>query len=70
LAQLFDRIYRALAPGGVFVFDLAEPGQVTTGNIAKGFSEGKDWIVLVEKTEDRDLATLMRRIVTFRKIGE
>ncbi len=70
LARLFDRIYRALVPGGVLVFDLAEPGQVTTGNIAKGFSEGEDWIVLVEKTEDRDRATLMRRIVTLRQIGD
>ncbi|MEP0909677.1 class I SAM-dependent methyltransferase [Leptolyngbya sp. ST-U4] len=26
LTQLFDRIYSALTPGGVFLFDIAEPG--------------------------------------------
>lgn len=70
LVQLFRRIYNALVPGGVFIFDIAEPGQVTQENTAKGFTEGKDWIVLVEKKEDRDRATLSRRIITLRKVGE
>ncbi len=70
LGRLFDRIYRTLTPGGIFIFDLAEPGQISVGTTAKGFSEGKDWAVLVEKVEDREQATLMRRIVTFRQIGE
>jgi SAM-dependent methyltransferase len=70
LVQLFHRIYDALTPGGVFVFDIAEPGQVTQGTITKGFSEGKDWVVLVEKQEDREQRTLTRRITTFRKVGE
>jgi SAM-dependent methyltransferase len=68
LVQLFQRIYQALSPGGVFVFDVAEPGQITSGDTMKGFTEGTDWIVLVEKQEDRKSSTLMRRIVTFRKI--
>ncbi|MEC4815598.1 MAG: class I SAM-dependent methyltransferase [Scytonema sp. PMC 1069.18] len=29
LGQLFHRIYDAIAPGGVFIFEIAEPGQVT-----------------------------------------
>lgn len=70
LVQLFDRIYNALAPGGVFIFDIAEPGQVMSGTTVKGFTEGKDWIVLVEKEEDRELSTLTRRIITLRKAGE
>ncbi len=70
LVQLFRRIYDALTPGGVFVFDIAKPGQVTQGTITKGFSEGKDWVVLVEKQEDREQGTLTRRITTFRKVGE
>ena len=52
------------------IFDIAEPGQVPTGTTTKGFAEGKDWVVLVEKTEDKDRSRLMRRIVTFRQIGE
>ncbi|NJM71165.1 MAG: class I SAM-dependent methyltransferase [Scytonema sp. RU_4_4] len=70
LLQLFHRIYSALTPGGVFIFDIAEPGQVTPENITKGFSEGKDWVVLVEKEEDREQQMLTRRIMTFRKVGE
>lgn len=31
LVRLFRRVYDALAPGGVFVFDIAEPGQVSQG---------------------------------------
>ncbi|MDJ0724202.1 MAG: class I SAM-dependent methyltransferase [Prochloraceae cyanobacterium] len=70
LIKLFDRIDRALIPGGVFIFDIVEPGQVKTGQISQGFREGKDWIVLVEKEEDREKNILNRRIITFRKIGE
>ncbi|HEY9623283.1 MAG TPA: hypothetical protein V6C78_23195, partial [Crinalium sp.] len=29
-----------------------------------------DWIVLVEKEEDQDQSTLIRRIITLRKVGE
>jgi SAM-dependent methyltransferase len=68
LVRLFRRVYDALAPGGVFVFDVAEPGQVARGTTTRGFSEGEDWVVLVEKEEDR--GTLTRRITTFRKAGE
>ncbi|MBW4632282.1 MAG: hypothetical protein KME30_10375 [Iphinoe sp. HA4291-MV1] len=35
-----------------------------------GFTEGKDWVVLVEKKEDLEQETLTRRIITFRKVGE
>ncbi|MGF1569245.1 MAG: class I SAM-dependent methyltransferase [Nodosilinea sp.] len=70
LIQLFERIYNALAPGGVFVFDIAEPGQVIDGKRVKSFTEGKDWIVLVEKEEDQEKLVLSRRIVTLRKVGE
>jgi SAM-dependent methyltransferase len=70
LIQLFERIYTALAPGGVFIFDIAEPGQVMEGNRVKSFAEGKDWIVLVEKEEDREKSVLSRRIITLRKVGE
>jgi SAM-dependent methyltransferase len=70
LLQLFHRIYSALTPGGVFIFDIAEPGQVPQGLPTKGFTQGEDWVVLVEKEEDRELGTLTRRIITFRKVGE
>ena len=70
LSQLFHRIYDSLAPGGLFIFDLAEPGQVPLTTPTRSFTEGKDWVVLVEKTEDLERATLTRRIVTFRQVGD
>ncbi|MBE9004916.1 class I SAM-dependent methyltransferase [Fortiea sp. LEGE XX443] len=70
LIQLFGRIYQALMPGGVFIFDIAEVGQVAQGNTTQKFTEGKDWVVLVEKEEQRSQNILTRRIITFRKVGE
>ncbi|BAY10884.1 class I SAM-dependent methyltransferase [Calothrix sp. NIES-2098] len=67
--NLFQRIYSALTPGGVCIFDIAEPGQVTQG-ITKGFTEGQDWVVLVEKEENPEQNLLKRRIITFRQVGE
>ncbi|MEQ9554033.1 MAG: class I SAM-dependent methyltransferase [Coleofasciculus sp. G3-WIS-01] len=70
LIQLFYRIYNALEPGGVFIFDIVEPGQVAPGIPSQGFTEGEDWVVLVEKLEDREQELLTRRIITFRKVGK
>jgi SAM-dependent methyltransferase len=68
LINLFLRVYDALNPGGIFVFDLAEPGQVPTGSMARAFTEGDGWMVAVEKHEDRKHAILTRRIITFTKV--
>lgn len=70
LVQLFHRVYNALTPGGVFIFDILEKGQVPQGTTIKGFTQGKDWVVLVEKEEDQEQITLTRRITSFRKVGE
>lgn len=68
LLPLFQRIYQALTPGGVLIFDIAEPGQVS--GTTQGFVEGTDWTVLVEKEEDQTQKILTRRIITFRQQGE
>jgi SAM-dependent methyltransferase len=70
LNDLFQRIYRALIPGGIFIFDVVTPGQVPAGEVVKNFTQGQDWIVLVEKQEDLNRQILTRRIITFRQIGE
>ena len=69
LNRLFRRVYGALRPGGVFVFDLLGPGQAS-GGPARGFSTGPDWAVLNEKVEDAGRGTMERRITSFRKVGE
>ncbi|VEP16288.1 Methyltransferase type 11 [Hyella patelloides LEGE 07179] len=66
LTVLFERIYKSLILGGVFIFDILEP--LATG-ITQGFKEGEDWIVLFEKEEDREQKKLTRRIITLRKEG-
>lgn len=68
--RLFRRVYDALVPGGIFVFDVLGPGQVPPGTRAKGFSVGKDWAVLSEREEDAGRGTMERRIVGFRRVGE
>jgi SAM-dependent methyltransferase len=68
LEELFRRIYQALAPGGVFIFDVVVPGHAAPGEIVKSFTEGQDWIVLVEKQEDPIQQLLTRRIITLRQV--
>jgi SAM-dependent methyltransferase len=68
--RVFRRVHDALAPGGVFVFDVLGPGQVPPGTTARGFGVGEDWAVLSEREEDAGRGTMERRIVSFRKVGE
>lgn len=67
LGRLFRRVHRALRRGGIFVFDVAEPGQVRGPAPRRGFREAEDWSVLVEVEEDPRKNVLTRRITTFRK---
>ena len=69
LARLFRRIYSALEPGGLFLFDVAVPGRVRGGS-QRLFAEGEDWAVLVSTVEDRKRGILTRTITTFRQVGE
>jgi SAM-dependent methyltransferase len=70
LAGLFGRIYAALQPGGLLVFDVLQPGHLRGTCLQRRFREGKDWAVLSEIEEDRKLARLTRRITTFRRVGK
>jgi SAM-dependent methyltransferase len=66
---LFRRVYEALRPGGVFVFDFAEPGQVAGAGYEKKYTAGPEWAVLLDIAEDRRRGILTRRMVSFRKAG-
>jgi len=70
LGRFFHRVYDSLRPGGVFVFDVVEPGVVADGTPQRRFSEGPDWAILLEVREDRGRKVLTRRIVSFRKLGK
>jgi SAM-dependent methyltransferase len=69
LAEFFRRVYRALRPGGVFIFDIVEPG-VAAGAPQRRFLEGPDWAILLEVREDRKRKTLTRQIVSFRRVDK
>ena len=66
LASIFARVYAALRPSGLLVFDLASPG-LAPGGRSGTWTTGRDWAVLVESREEGDLLT--RRITTFRDRG-
>lgn len=67
LKAVLRRVYNALLPGGMLVFDIAEPGRGRGPKHANML--GADWAVLVERREDSRTSKLSRSITTFRKIG-
>jgi SAM-dependent methyltransferase len=66
-AELFGRVYQALVPGGVWLFDMAGPERAILGHGHRTFSEGSDWAVLVET--DVTTRMLTRTITSFRQVG-
>lgn len=66
LKRVFRRVHAALEPGGLFVFDLADPGRHR--HVSQHFSTGDDWAVLVDFEPDERRARLTRKIVTFREV--
>jgi SAM-dependent methyltransferase len=65
-ARLFRRIHDALLPGGLLVFDGAEPGRVRHGH-ARNYAEGPDWACLYTAEEDEARGTVTRHITSFRQ---
>ena len=66
-AELFERVYRALLPGGLWLFDMAGPERATPGQRHRTFAEGSGWAVLVET--DVAAGMLTRTITSFRQVG-
>jgi SAM-dependent methyltransferase len=69
LLRLFRRVYRSLQPGGLFLFDGAEPGRVGKHRRRYGV-EGTDWACLVDVDEDAKTGIVTRRITSFRRVGQ
>ena len=69
LVGFFGRVYQALRPGGILIFDVAGPGRGGgQGTRQKNF-QGDDWAILLETTEDVHEHVLARRMTTFRQVG-
>ncbi len=67
LVECFARIFDALVPGGLLIFDVAGPGRCPEPR--QVFHGGEEWMVLVETLEDHAAKTLTRKIITFRRVG-
>jgi hypothetical protein len=67
LAKLFRRVHATLVPGGLFVFDVSQPGR-GKGPRVKHFA-GEGWEIVFEIDEDEPKRRLERKITTFRRVG-
>ncbi len=68
LRQVCERIFGALTPNGLLIFDVAQPGRCK--GFGQRFTEGEDWTCLVEYREEVAKQQLIRRIISFRKIED
>lgn len=67
LTRLFRGVYKALRPGGVFIFDIATSARVPAEVPVNFWKEGPDWSLHVEVDGNPASYWLTRRIITFRK---
>ncbi len=70
LTLLFSRVYDALRPGGLFIFDVVEPGQGTVATQSMRHLQGRDWAIFLQVNEDPKINTLTRKMTIFRKAGK
>jgi SAM-dependent methyltransferase len=67
LRDLFARVFTALQPGGIFVFDVATPGRGSKRGHRHRHWREDDWVILTEVEEDPERAILTRQITAFRR---
>lgn len=68
ITQFFRRVSSVLPPGGMLIFDVIELGEPSLAG--RSWQSGEDWAVLIETTENQSERTLVRKIETFRCVGE
>jgi SAM-dependent methyltransferase len=70
LTPLFERVYAALRPGGILLFDLIVLDEDKVPMNYRTWKMDEEWGVLVDVVEERELGFLKREIITFRKHEE
>ncbi len=70
LRALFQRVWDTLHPGGIFLFDTAEPGLLGAEPSSQRIIEADEWTMFLDYTEDRQQRTLTRNIHLFRRVGD
>jgi len=68
LMRLVRRVFEALSPGGLFLFDIVELG-LDRGR-KPTWQAGDDWACLVAYERDEKRKQVTRQITTFRKVGD
>lgn len=63
LRVMFERVHAALMPGGIFIFDVAQPGRAMP-RMEHTVWEGDGWEVVSEVVEPPGSGTLERRITS------
>lgn len=69
-ARSWQRIFNALTPDGLLVFDMAGPDRVPAEGPKRSYFEGSDWAILVETEGNASRTVLTRRMTTFRKVWD
>jgi SAM-dependent methyltransferase len=67
IARFFRRVYRALRPGGVLLFDFIESAERRT--YPPKSRGGSDWAIVLRADFDERTRVLSRRMTMFRKSG-
>lgn len=70
LSGLFRKIFRALTPGGYFVFDLLAPETLADENPQKRIVETEAYTMFLQVTEDPVQNVLTREITVFLREGD
>lgn len=65
----FRRVYEALRPGGVLLFDIAGPERAPRQGPHRTSAAGADWAVLAETDIEETTGMLVRKIISFRRVG-
>ena len=68
VASFFRKASQVLPPGGMLIFDVIEAGEPSLAG--RFWTSSEDWVVLAETAEDQQARMLVRRIETFRRVGE
>jgi len=68
LRDFLRRAGAVLPEGGVLIFDVIELGEASLHG--SSWKAGEDWAVLVDTREDQGSRVLVRKIATFRRVGE
>jgi SAM-dependent methyltransferase len=69
VVNLFRRVYKALEPNGLFIFDIGTDGRLPGGTPLQGHWKGDDWVTLLDAEYDEPSRMLTRHLTSFRKHG-